>query len=151
MTASHQSAGPAVSSPAEAQQLVAQLGGVMDALLTLVEEETGAVRAGRISEVVRLEPVKADLARACIADTLRLKRSAPYLKQHHPHLLEALRRRHEAFQVRLQANLTVLATAHAVSESIMRGVSREVDRKRAPQTYGASGQHAAPLSLSRSL
>ena len=37
-------------------------------------------------------------------------------------------------------NLTVLATAHAVSESIMRGVSAELARKATPQAYGASGR-----------
>jgi hypothetical protein len=38
----------------------------------------------------------------------------------------------------------VLATAHAVSEGIIRGVSDELARKRAPQTYGASGRANAP-------
>jgi hypothetical protein len=31
-----------------------------------------------------------------------------------------------------------------VSEGIMRGVHEEVTRKAVPQTYGASGRHAAP-------
>jgi hypothetical protein len=55
-------------------------------------------------------------------------------------------------------NLTVLATAHAVSESIMRGVSAELARKATPQGYGASGRAAVPgaatmqpLTLSRVL
>jgi hypothetical protein len=52
----------------------------------------------------------------------------------------------------------VLATAHAVSESIMRGVSSELARKATPQAYGASGCATAPaagamqpLTLSRVL
>ena len=63
-----------------------------------------------------------------------------------------------AFQTLLQKNLTVLATAHAVSEGIIRGVSDELARKRAPSTYGASGrantpnpQACQPLALSRTL
>ena len=58
----------------------------------------------------------------------------------------------------LQLNLTVLATAQAVSEGIVRGVSGEMARKSAPQTYGASGRAnvpgrnlAAPLAVSRVL
>jgi len=58
----------------------------------------------------------------------------------------------------LQINLTVLATAHAVSEGIVRGVSAEMAQKSAPQTYGASGRHnlpnarhAQPMAVSRSL
>ena len=55
-----------------------------------------------------------------------------------------LRQRHDLFRAVLQMNLTVLATAHAVSESIMRGVSAELARKATPQAYGASGRATAP-------
>ena len=72
--------------------------------------------------------------------------------------LDRLRRRHDAFQNMLRMNLTVLATAHAVSEGIIRGVSGELARKQAPSTYSASGRAQAPstkatqpLALSRTL
>jgi len=52
----------------------------------------------------------------------------------------------------------VLATAHAVSEGIVRGVSNEITRRSAPHTYGASGRAnapsraaATPIAVSRSL
>jgi hypothetical protein len=58
----------------------------------------------------------------------------------------------------LQTNLTVLATAHAVSESVVRGVSNEIGRRSTPQTYGASGRAnvptraaGVPLAVSRTL
>ena len=58
----------------------------------------------------------------------------------------------------LQVNLTVLATAHAVSEGIVRGVNAELQRRNVPNTYTATGQRAAPgprnispLAVSRSL
>ena len=35
----------------------------------------------------------------------------------------------------LQINLTVLATAHAVSEGIVRGVNTEMQRRNIPNTY----------------
>jgi hypothetical protein len=44
----------------------------------------------------------------------------------------------------LQINLTVLATAHAVSESIVRGVNAEIQRRNIPNTYTSSGRRAAP-------
>jgi hypothetical protein len=72
--------------------------------------------------------------------------------------LADLNRKHEEFRALLQINLTVLATAHAVSEGIMRGVSDELARKAAPSTYGASGRTnvpgpsaAQPLTVSRVL
>ena len=58
----------------------------------------------------------------------------------------------------LQINLTVLATAHAVSESIVRGVNSEMQRRNMPNTYTANGRRAAPgprhltpIAVSRSL
>ncbi len=63
-----------------------------------------------------------------------------------PEALDTLRARHDAFQALLQDNLMVLATAHAVSEGIIRGVAGEFARKQAPSTYGASGRASAPAS-----
>jgi hypothetical protein len=47
-----------------------------------------------------------------------------------------------------QLDVTVLATAHAVSEGIIRGVSGELARKQAPSTYGADGRAQAPSTKS---
>jgi hypothetical protein len=105
-----------------------------------------------------LQRPKGDLAGLYVAAIARLKANHVYLSKVMPHTIEALRRRHDTFRALLQINLTVLATAHAVSEGIVRGVSGELARKAAPQTYGvngtpsAPGRHAAqPLALSRTL
>jgi hypothetical protein len=130
----------------------------MDSLLATVEEETTLVRAGHLHEATTLEPTKAEFARAYAADTDRIKKSRDFLQQSLPDKLDALRRRHDNFHALLQINLTVLATAHAVSEGIIRGVSGELARKRAPQTYGSSGRAnmpspkaGQPLAVSRVL
>ena len=75
-----------------------------------------------------------------------------------PELLAALRKQHDTFNALLQINLTVLATAHAVAEGLIRGAHAEVARKNAPQTYGSSGRASAPprnaatpVSVSRTL
>ena len=73
-------------------------------------------------------------------------------------MIASLKRHHETFRAMLQINLTVLATAHAVSEGIVRGVNTEVQRRNMPNAYTAGGQRAAPsprqvrpLAVSRSL
>jgi hypothetical protein len=75
-----------------------------------------------------------------------------------PELLQALHRHHDTFRAMLQINLTVLATAHAVSENVVRSVNAEMQRRNIPNTYTAQGRRAAPgprhitpLSVSRSL
>ena len=133
-----------VGSATEAEQLVGHLSEAMDALLGVVEEETTLVRAGRLYDAARLEPRKAELSRTYLADATRIKASLPYLSQALPQVAAVLRQRHDTFHAVLQINLTVLATAHAVSEGIIRGVSTELARRASPQTYGASGQATAP-------
>jgi hypothetical protein len=131
----------------------------METLIGVVQKETELMRAGHLGKATGFEVPKADLARLYIADTLRLRASHSHLSRIVPAAkLEALRLRHDAFRALLQINLTVLATAHAVSEGIVRGVSAEMAQKSAPQTYGASGRTnlpsrgaSVPLTVSRTL
>jgi hypothetical protein len=149
---------PAIASIGEAQHAIANLERIMDALLATVEEETGLVRNGRIADAARLEETKSELAGRYFAQTERLKANKMFIQRTLPDALAALRRRHDSFHALLQINLTVLATAHAVSEGIVRGVSDEINRSQVPQTYGASGRAVAakpknrqPMAISRSL
>ena len=147
-----------VASAAEAERLAAHFIEVMDTLVAVVERETELVRAGRLVAAAQLETTKSELTRLYIADTLQLRASHKYLVQVMPGVVADVRRRHETFRALLQINLTVLATAHAVSEGIVRGVCGEMARKSAPQTYGSSGRAnapsrstAPPLAVSRML
>jgi len=152
---------PTMQSPGLAgdiQGLIPQLFEVMETLLAVIEKETALVRAGHLTEAMTLERTKSDLARQYTAMTTRLKAGEAHLAGTAPDQLKALRTRLDEFHALLQINLTVLATAHAVSEGIIRGVSAELTRKAAPQTYGASGRPTAPppsasqpLTLSRVL
>jgi hypothetical protein len=134
----------AVSNTAEAELLMKHLMDVMDTLLGIVEEETELVRAGNLVGAAKLETSKAELSGLYMLDAARLKASQDFLSRTMPDVFAALRARHDLFHALLQMNLTVLATAHAVSESIMRGVSDELARRATPQAYGASGRAAVP-------
>ena len=133
-----------IASAAEGALLIARLAEAMASLLAVLEEETQLVRAGRISDVARIEPRKSDLARRYVADAGAVRTNALYLARETPREFDDLRRHHEQFRAVLQINLAVLATAHAVSEGIIRGAAGELARKTAPQTYGASGRATAP-------
>jgi hypothetical protein len=148
----------AISTPAEARKLAEDLMDVMGALLGVIERETALVRAGKLREAMALEGQKGELSRRYMVTVERLKNSQEYLAQVSPELLTTLKRHHDTFRAMLQINLTVLATAHAVSEGILRGVNTEVQRRNMPNTYTAAGQRAAPgprhntpLAVSRSL
>jgi hypothetical protein len=149
---------PLATTPAEARKLAENLMDVMSALLGIIERETELVRAGKLREGMALEPKKTELSRRYVGAITHLKASQKYLQQTAPDLLNTLHRHHDVFRAMLQINLTVLATAHAVSESIVRGVNTEMQRRNIPNTYTAAGKratpgsrHNTPLAVSRSL
>ncbi len=142
----------------DAQAVVKQFASTIGALLTLVEHETSLVRSGQMRRATLLEPQKNDLARAYMKDSARISANRPALTRHVPNELRVLADLHRELQARLKTNMTVLATAHAVSEDIIRGVAGEMQRKASPSTYGASGRTsqpsprtAQPLAVSRSI
>jgi hypothetical protein len=147
-----------IATPAEAEREIAALQALMDRLAETLRAETAHLREGRVREAIALETAKQELGRAYATAAARIKATGPLIARALPHLLEALRRRHAELQQILQVNMTVLATAHAVSEGIIRGVSGELAKTRAPSTYGATGRANAPspragqpLALNRSL
>jgi hypothetical protein len=149
---------PTAANPGEARKLAENLIEVMSGLLGVIERETELVRAGKLREAMAFEPQKTDFSRRYVNTVGQLKASQKYLSQAAPELLTTLHRHHDVFRAMLQINLTVLATAHAVSESIVRGVNTEMQRRNIPNTYTSSGRratpgprHLTPLAVSRSL
>jgi Trp operon repressor len=144
--------------PGEVRKLAEDLMEIMSALLGLIERETELVRAGKIREAMASEAKKQELSRRYVSAATHLKANSRHLTQAAPDLVAALHRNHDMFRAMLQINLTVLATAHAVSESIVRGVNTEVQRRNIPNTYSAAGRrvtpgsrHITPIAVSRSL
>jgi hypothetical protein len=141
-----------------ARKLAEDLMDAMSALLGLIERETELVRAGKVREAMTMESQKQELSRRYVGAIGQLKANQAQLAKSAPELLSTLHRHHDAFRAMLQVNLTVLATAHAVSESVVRGVNAEIQKRNVPNTYTAAGRratpgprHITPLAVSRSL
>jgi len=146
----------AISAAAEAERAIDDLAILMEKLAGLLEQETRLVHDGRIRKAAALEPTKAELAGRLFAAGERVTSNANFLRRSAPAHCAALVRLHETFRGILQKNMVVLATAHAVSEGIMRRLSGDLARKASPQVYGATGRaaasgskHARPLAISR--
>ncbi len=148
----------AISTTAEAERTLDDMSALIERLHGLVEQETALVHAGRMRAAAEIEPTKRQLAGLLFASGERLKANAKFLLQAAPARCAALHRLQDAFRIVLQKNMIVLATAHAVSEGIVRKLSGELARKASPQVYGASGRamapnpkHGKPLAVSRVL
>jgi len=157
-TATARPAGHEIASEADATAVLVEIRELMGELCRIVEEETALVRAGRLVAAAKVAARKSELAGVFMAYAARVQASARLLARAAPQAFQALREEHEQFRAKLQINLTVLATARAVSEGILRGVSNELARRSTIRTYGATGQTKEPakrtpppIALSRSL
>jgi hypothetical protein len=114
------------------------LGETIAALAEVLEQETRLVRAGQLGEARDLQASKAALSTRYIVAARQLRANGG--QRFEPDAQTELRLRHERLQSLLQINLAVLATAHAVTESLVRGAITEVARKQEPRTYGPGGR-----------
>ncbi|HWL04745.1 MAG TPA: hypothetical protein VNQ99_07400 [Xanthobacteraceae bacterium] len=151
------SADNVIASVAEAQTMTTRILQTMESLEQVVLQETEALRAGKLNEAMDLGSSKTEYSRRYMAEAMNIQANHGFLREQLPTLWQALQRRHESFRAVLQQNLMVLATSHAVSEGIVRGVSDALASKAAPTTYGGGGRPATyrtpaqPLAVSRVL
>jgi len=148
----------AIATLPEAEQAVDEMTALLERLAGVLEQETRLVHAGKVRSAAALAAAKAELAGGLFAAGERFKANAKFLQQTVPARCKTMLRLQEGFRGILQKNMIVLATAHAVSEGIVRRLSGDLARKAAPQVYGATGRTTAPgakqgrpLALSRVL
>jgi hypothetical protein len=147
-----------VTTPAEAEKTLVDLAALIEKMSGIVEQETALVRAGHLRGASALAQTKAALAGQIYVASERLRANAAFLRKAAPAHCAALVKVQDGFCALMKRNMVVLATAHSVSEGIMRRLSSDLTRKAAPQIYGASGRTAVPspkqgrpLAVSRSL
>jgi hypothetical protein len=141
----------------DAERLVAGVLATMADLEKVLANETAHVRVGRIRDGLAEEARKSELASAYMRGLEAVKANAIALARFAPEALARLKAAHGAFGRVVETNQTVLATARAVSENLVKGVADEMNRLSRPQGYGPAGSHAPgpqrsePLILSKSL
>jgi hypothetical protein len=140
----------------EAEGLVAGVLSVMDDLERLLDAETGHVRVGRFREGLSQEARKAELSAAYLQGLETVKANAVALARFAPEALSRLKEAHVRFGRCVQENQVVLATARAVSETLVKGIADEMNRHARPQVYAPAGREprrpasSAPLVVSKS-
>jgi hypothetical protein len=133
-----------MTTAAEAEAAIAQVADLIVKLRGVIEQETALVHAGKVHEASALAPQKSELTGKLYVVGERLKANGKFLLRTAPAHAAALHSLRDAFRSVLQRNMIVLATAHAVSEGIVRRLSGDLARKAAPQVYGASGRTVTP-------
>ncbi len=144
MSAAPATALPRLSTRPDVERLLVTLAETMDALIHMMEAETRLVRAGRLMEAGRLQADKAELARRYLLAVETVKANRAVVDAYGKPELERLRQRHDAFTGEVRINMTVLATAKAVTEGLVQEIAALETKAAAPQGYSAAGGELRP-------
>jgi hypothetical protein len=151
---------PRIAGALEARALIDAVLEALAALSHLVGEETELVRAGRLPEAMTREPRKTELAGIYMRGVEQVKLNAVALARFAPDQVKRLKAAHGDFQTLIDTNQLVLATARAVSESIVRDLAADANKPSRVPGYGPASTvgagsfarpNAGPLVISRSL
>ncbi|WP_353186579.1 hypothetical protein [Bosea sp. (in: a-proteobacteria)] len=151
---------PRIAGAGEARTLVETVLESLAALAHLVGEETELVRAGRLPEAMTREPRKTELAGIYMRGVEQVKLNAVALARFAPEQVKRLKEAHHAFQGLIETNQIVLATARAVSESMIRDLAADANKPMRANGYGPTATvgagvfarpNAGPLVVSRRL
>lgn len=151
---------PRIASALDARALIEAVLETLAALSHLVGEETELLRAGRLPEAMAREPRKAELAGVYMRGVEQVKLNAVALARFAPDQVKRLKSAHIGFQSLIDINQLVLATARAVSESIVRDLAADANKPTRAAGYGPaatvgagafSRPNSGPLVISRSL
>lgn len=118
---------------------------------SIIDEETLALKQGRISEAFLLAERKATAGihyQSLLAELRHLRDVEALLPEDS---VTELRRRHLLFERALELNLAILATMRSVAEGLLHDVSERLSPP-APSAYGPTGRaataQAMPVALS---
>jgi len=151
---------PRIADALSARALIEAVLEALGALSHLVGEETELVRAGRLPEAMAREPRKTELAGIYMRGVEQVKLNAVALARFVPDQVKRLKDAHLAFQGLIETNQIVLATARAVSESIVRDLAADANRPMRANGYGPAATvgagvfarpNSGPLVVSRRL
>ncbi len=132
--------------------LIAFTEGTLMALVSVMNEETTLLRAGRYREADALTANKTRLAQDYVGFARSMQRQIERLKRDCPNDIARLRQGHESLATQMAENLRVIATARMVTEDLLTDVATMVGQKAQAKTYGAGGQIAStPASTARGI
>lgn len=157
MTAMRETQAPRIAGARDAADLADAVMETMRTLGALLDEETALLRAGKVSAALKLEARKGELAGAYMKGLESIKANALAIARHAPDSMTALKQAHEAFSQTIALNHAVLATAHAVSEGIVRGLANEAAATPRASGYGpgpapkSAGPAVQSIAVSRKL
>ena len=135
-----------ITSQQDALAMVDSVISHLAALAHLVGEETALLKSGQLAAAMDHEPRKGELSGAYMRALQDVKANAVALARFAPDGIQRLKSAHGEFLDLIETNQAVLATARAVSESLMRDLAREANPQTPASGYGPGASKVVPLN-----
>jgi flagellar biosynthesis/type III secretory pathway chaperone len=125
----------------------------LNTLVTIMNEETTLLRAGRVKQAGQLTGDKTRLAQDYVGLSRSIQRQLHRLRLEVPGELDRLKAGHERLATQMAENLRVIATARDVTEAVLTDVATAVGAQDRTRIYGAGGQiqASAPTAAARGI
>ncbi len=150
--------GAPLQSKEEAVTLAQALEDILARLSAVLDAETSLAKAGKLRDAIDMQPEKARLTESFIKTAERFRSNSNYFRMEFPEMVEKFQKLHEKFHNIVSRNMTALATAKALSESLIQEVVDSVHEFEQPSGYTKSGKAPSekpagvpPLKLNISL
>jgi flagellar biosynthesis/type III secretory pathway chaperone len=131
-----------------AEELCSQAETSLQALVTIMNEETTLLRAGRFRDAAGLTAQKTQLAQDYVVYARSVQRQTERLSAEAPNSLDRLHRNHDSLATQMAENLRVIATAKTLAEDILVDVADTVGAKDRTRTYNRNGEVKMPRAAS---
>ena len=131
-----------------AEELCTQAETALQALVTMMNEETTLLRAGRFRDAAGLTAQKTQLAQDYVVFARSVQRQSERLAAEAPTSLDRLHKNHDSLATQMAENLRVIATAKNLAEDLIGDVADTVGQKEHTRTYDRSGEVKLPRSAS---
>jgi hypothetical protein len=138
-----------ITTAPEASELVDMIMSTLHSLAHVIGEETQLMRDGKIAAALDREARKTELAGNYMRGLEVLKANAVALARFVPEQVTRLKGAHQEFGELLETNQAVLATARAVSETIVRDLAKDSGRSPQAQGYARGGYGAVSQPVTR--
>jgi len=140
---------PVINSESDAEALCKLVEERLDAVETLIREETDRLAEARLRDAFALFEKKSQLTETYHRDVLKLKDNAVALARFKPQGLDRLKARQSRFEAALDANIKVLQTLNKASEHLIRGLAHDVEAPRTLDVYNRNGKMPGQNALTR--
>ncbi|WEJ59968.1 hypothetical protein [Devosia sp. FJ2-5-3] len=120
----------------------------LQALVTMMNEETTLLRAGHFREAGGLTAQKTQLAQDYVVFARAVQRQTERLLSEAPEALDRLHSNHDSLATQMAENLRVIATAKHLAEDLLTDVAETVGHKDRTRTYNRNGEVRAPRAAS---